>query len=347
MRYFLLSLLLSSQKILIGQIGGETSFNNLNRSYNARAISLGSNFITSKDADINIGVINPSLLNNQMHNKWGINQVFQTGGINSGMLVTAKHFTKYNITQSYSLRYVDYGKMNQTSETGEIIGSFIPADFILSSGFGKQLNERFNIGMQFNLLYSQYSQYASLGGSFDFGGSYEIKDKKIVTTLLVKNIGYQFINFLNQPKHPLPTEIQFAYSHTLSHAPIRFSYLIHHLNRWDLSYNDPNISSTIDPLTGDSIFQKKANLAQKLFHHFTPQIEILMSKNLHFRFAFDYHRRNELLVENRPGLAGFSFGFGYYFKRFNFEYGFSSYSIAGSLNAITLSTNFENWKKKY
>ena len=166
-----------------------------------------------------------------------------------------------------------------------------------------------------------------------------------MVTLVVKNVGSQFKGFISNSNSILPTEIQMAFSHKLAHAPFRFSYLAHHLNSWDISYQTPNNTGKIDPLTGDSIKVIRANALQKIGHHFTPQIEFLVSKNLHFRMAFDYHRREEYKLTNRPAMAGFSFGIGMYFKRFSLDYGLKIYSAAGFLNGITLTTNSANWKK--
>ena len=330
---------------LFSQIGGTTSFSSLNQSYSARATAFGGNYISTKDGDVNLGIINPSLLNEQMNKQIGFSQQIQTGGVNSGMLCTAKNLVKIQGFGSLSLRYIDYGKMQETLENGTVIGDFTPADFILSAGYGRKIKERLSIGIQTSLLYSQYSSYYSLGVGVDFAATYTNNEKQTLLTLVVKNVGSQFKGFVSNSNTMLPAEIQMAFSHKLAHAPIRFSYLAHHLNYWDISYQNPSNSGKLDPLTGDSIKVIRANTIQKIAHHFTPQIEFLLSKNLHLRMAFDYHRREEYKLTNRPAMAGFSFGVGMYFKRFSLDYGLKIYSAAGFLNGITFTTNPANWKK--
>jgi len=136
-----------------------------------------------------------------------------------------------------------------------------------------------------------------------------------------------------------------AFSYKLNHAPFRFSLLAHHLNKWDITYNDPNLKPTIDQLTGDTIPVKYAGFGEKLARHFTYQVEILISKNIHLRGGFDYHRRQEMKLEERPGMAGFTMGLGLYFKKISIDYGFSIYSRAGFNNMLTLSTNLSHWRK--
>lgn len=330
---------------LFSQIGGTTSFSSLNQSYSARATAFGGSFISAKDADVSLAITNPSLLNEQMHKQIGFTHQIQTGGVNTGMLCTAKNLTKIPGFGSLSLRYVNYGKMKETLENGTIIGDYTPADFILSAGYGRKIKERLSIGVQASLLYAQYSSFFSLGFGVDFAATYENKEKQQLLTLVVKNVGSQFKGFVENSKAMLPAEIQMAFSHKLAHAPIRFTYLAHHLNYWDVTYQTPLNTGKIDPLTGDSIQVNRANVLQKIGHHFTPQVEFLLSKNLHLRMAFDYHRREEYKLTNRPAMAGFSFGIGMYFKRFSLDYGLKIYSAAGFLNGVTLTSNPSNWKK--
>jgi hypothetical protein len=345
MRYLVLFSIIFS-KLTFAQIGGNTSFNNLNRIYNARSLALGGYFISQKDKDPNLSINNPALLNSELNKKFAFNQLFQTGDIQNGMLVYTRNVPKVNCVQNFSLRYVDYGKNIETNEFGEEIGNFTPIDFIFSSGIGKKINNHLSFGTQLNLLYSQYSSLNSIGVSVDFGAHYILKDTTQSFSLLLKNAGYQLKGFTKDRTAELPTEIQLAYTHKLKHAPFRFNYLFHHLNKWDLTYFDPNTKVKIDPLTGDSILPKKANLIQKTALHITPQIELLIGKNIHIRFAFDYFKRYQMALTNRPGISGFSFGVGLYFKRFSIDYGFSGYSTAGNLNGISFISSLDQWRKK-
>jgi hypothetical protein len=328
------------------QIGGNSSFTNLNRVYNARSLSLGGSFISQRDKDLNLSINNPALLNTSMINKLSFNQLFQTGGVQNGMIALARNSKKINCIQNLALRYVNYGKNIETNEFGEKIGEFTPLDFIISSGFGRKINPHLSFGGQLNFLYSQYNSLNAIGFSFDFGGNYLLKDTTQSISFILKNVGYQMKGFTENRKGSLPTEFQIAYAHKLKHAPFRFNYLFHHLNKWDLTYYNPNEKGTIDPLTGDSIFPKKSNFIQKTALHFTPQIELLLSHNLHLRFAFDYFRRYQMSITTRPGIAGFSFGIGLYFKRFSLDYGFSSYSVAGNFNGLTIISSVDQWRKK-
>jgi hypothetical protein len=343
MKYIHFLIILGFSPFLLAQTGGETSFPVLDLPFSARSAALGNDFISSKDQDLNLAVQNPSLINEQMHKHLGFNQAFLASGINYGMLTYARTFSK--IHSMTSLRYVNYGNMDRYDETGQQIGQFYAGDFILGTGIAKQINPLISVGANLNLIYSQYEANSAFGMSVDLAGTYELKEKNLTMTALVKNAGYQFKSITKDNRAPLPTEFQFAIAHKVKHAPFRFTLLIHHLNKFDLTYSDPNAKPTIDALTGDTIPVKLPGLGEKTLRHFTYQVELILSKNFHVRTAFDYHRRQELKVSQKPGIAGFSFGLGMYFKRFSLDYGIIAYSAAGFNNVFTLTTNLEKWKR--
>lgn len=327
------------------QTGGTSAFPFIDLTYNARSAGLGDDFISVKDQDLNIGIANPSLLNNEMQNGISLNQALLTGGINYGMVNYARNF-KDKGTASAFIQYINYGKFQRTSVEGINEGTFNPVEMIIGTGFGKELNKRLSVGANAKLIYSQLEQYTSFGAAIDLAGTYYNEEKQFLVTALAKNAGVQFNSYANNGNRaPLPVEFQMATSYKLPHAPFRISLLAHHLNKWDLTYLDPNQKPTVDVLTGDTVFVQPAGFGEKLARHFSYQLETLISKNLHLRVGFNYQRRKEMALSSRPGIAGMSFGVGMYFKRFSIDYGFTVYSKAGFNNMLTISSNLSKWRK--
>ncbi|MBB77924.1 MAG: hypothetical protein CL844_02850 [Crocinitomicaceae bacterium] len=329
---------------VFSQTGGENSFALLNLTYNARSAGLGGNFISVFDKDINMGISNPSLCNTKMNKQISFNSGILSGNINYGALGYGYNIKNIGTLVSY-IKYVNYGKLIRTDINGVSDGTFSPFEMIIGTSFGKELNPRISIGGSVNFLYSQLEIYNSFGASIDFSGTYHNNDKNMLITILAKNIGYQFDPFVSGNRFPLPLEIQAAVSYKVKYAPFRFTLLGHNLNKWDISYNDPNIQPTIDQLTGDTIPIPKISFFEKLGRHFSYQLEVFVSKNIDLRIGFDYHRRKELALESRPGLSGFSFGLGLNFDKFSLDYGFMIYSRSGFNNLITLSTQLDKWRK--
>jgi hypothetical protein len=330
--------------VTFGQTGGTNAFPFLDLPDNARAAALGRKFITAYDDDINTGIQNPASFNSEMDNSIGFNQALLAGGINHGMVAYAKDIDKVG-TAAIHLRYVAYGKMDRTDVNGENIGKFSAGDFALGGSVGRTLNKNISIGATINLIWSQLESYNSMGISVDLAGMYRSLNERTTVSAVVRNAGVQLSTYTEKTRAPLPVQAMLGLSHKLEHAPFRFSIVAHHLNKWDLTYNDPNAEPTTDPLTGEFIPVETASFGEKLGRHFIVQIETLIGKTVRIRGAFDYNQRREMLVQNRPGMGGFSFGAGMNFKRFTVDYGLFIFSSAGFNNMISLRTDFDKWRK--
>ena len=330
--------------VLFSQTGGENIFPFLDLDYSARNSSLGRNYIAVNDDDINLAVTNPSLLSEEMHNNIGFNQSIHAGGINQGMVVYGRNM--FGGTGAVHLRYIAYGEMDRTDKTGEVIGTFSAGDFVLGAGFGKQINPRISVGGNFNVIWSQLEAFNSFGLAVDLGGTYHFEDGRTVASALVRNAGAQLTKYNMEDRAPTYANAMIGVTHKLEHAPFRLGIVAHNLNRWDLTYSDPNLEATTDPLSGELVEPETAGFGEKLGQHFIAQVEVVAGKSVRIRGAFDYHRRRSFVVENRPAMAGFSFGAGFNFKRFSIDYGLVVFSSAGFNNLITLTTNFDKWKNK-
>ncbi len=344
MKIQLLTLLLLASSAVSAQTGGENAFPFLDLYYSAQDAGLGGNFITGAGDDISMGVNNPSLLNDEMEKGASVSQALHAGGINHGMVNYGFGLKDYGTMVGY-IKYVNYGKFDRTATNGISEGTFSPFEMIAGAGFGRALNERLSVGGKANIIYSQLESYTSFGASIDFAGTYHNESKGFLATVHVKNFGYQFMSHTPSNRKPLPVDFQLAAAYKLPHAPFRITVLAHQLNKWDITYNDPTLQPTIDPLSGDTIPVPRAGFLEKLGNHFSYQLEINLSETIHARMGFDYHRRKQLGLEQRPGAAGLSFGLGLHFNKFRLDYGFLVYSQAGFNNILTLSTNLGKWRR--
>lgn len=324
------------------QTGGFNSFQNLNMQYNARTMALGGDVISVYDSDINLGINNPAIINRQMHKHLGFNQSIMASGVNTGMLAYAHTFGK--TTGMMNFRYASYGKMRRTDETGLDLGTFSPGDFILGVSAQRFFNKRMAIGATFNLLYSQLDSYTAFGTSVDIAGLYYDSTRNINVVGVVKNLGVQWKSY-NDTRNKLPLEVQLGFSYKIKHAPFRFSIVAQHLQKWNIAYNDPNAKPRVDPISGDTIKADKSGFFDKLGRHLKLQVEILIGKKIRISTAFDYHRRKELAIPGRGGVAGFSFGAGLTFKRFSIDYGWFVYSAAGGQHGLSLTIPLVRFKK--
>ena len=329
----------------IAQIGGQSTFGFLNLGYSARMVGLGTNFITAVDEDVTLGLATPSLLNPLHHKNASFSHSILSGGLNYGQFGYA-HQLKNEAMLSGHIRYMSYGKMDWTLPTGEVVGTFSAGDVIVGAGYGHKINKIITLGANLNFIFSTLETYQAFGMGVDLSGTFNFEDKRTVVTALVRNLGIQFSGYTDNNREPIAPNAMIGVSHRLKHAPFRISVLAHHLNKWDLTYNDPNAVAKVDPLSGQLQEIQQAGFMEKLGRHFTFQLETLLGKHIQIRAAFDYHQRQEMKVVDRTGMAGFSFGFGLMLKKFQIQYGINVVSAAGFNNMFTLSTNLNEWKKR-
>ena len=122
--------------------------------------------------------------------------------------------------------------------------------------------------------------------------------------------------------------------------------LIHHLNKWELGYNDPNAIPTYDALTGDTIPIPATGFLENMARHLSFSTELTISKNIQLRLGLNYLRRQELKLEERPGMSGFTMGLGFNFEKIRIDYAFVVYSRAGFNNLLSISTPLDKWRKQ-
>ena len=91
------------------------------------------------------------------------------------------------------------------------------------------------------------------------------------------------------------------------------------------------------------IAQEKWVFGDRFMRHITVGSEFILSKNFNLRVGYNYRRRQELKLEDKPGTAGFSYGFGVRVSKFHISYGRSVYHLAGPSNHISVTTAINAW----
>lgn len=331
--------------LIYAQQGGKHTFQFLDLDFSARAMGLGGDFMAVKDGDIDLAVANPALITADISNQLSLNHFFFPSGINYGQLNYARDFENAGTFVGH-LRYVSYGQFARTNEQGIEEGTFTAGDYSLGVGYGKALNKYFSIGANTNFLFSHYETYTSVGVGVDVASTFYDDKSNITAVLIARNIGFQLKGFTAGNREPLPIEVLAGLSYKFHHAPFRLSIMGTDLTNWDLTYNDPTLVPTIDQLTGDTIPVPRANFITKLAYHMNYGLEILPKDNFFIRIGYNFARRNALGPDGRKGASGLSFGLGLNLKQFHFNYGVAFYSSAGASNALSITYNLEEKRKK-
>jgi hypothetical protein len=342
-----LSIFLFTHFSASAQIGGQYTFAFLKQRPSARLTGLNGSQIALRDDDISLAYMNPALLNNTMHQALTFNNDFLLGKISTGYFGYGHAVEKLKMTFQGGIQYINYGNFKQADEFGNVQGQFKAAEYAITLGAGRQINERLSAGINIKYISSQLEAYKSTGIAADLAGAYWNDVKKFGATVVFKNIGAQLSTYAGQ-REELPLDVQVGFTKKLQKAPFRVSAVLHDLNRWNLRYDNP-LNNEIT-LLGETP-TPPSRLSQELdnfFRHLNVGGELLLGKNENFRFRVGYSHqvRKEMSVNNIRSMAGFSLGFGIKVSKFRLDYGLGKQHLAGGMNHLSISTNFSEFKKK-
>lgn len=349
MKQFLLSFMLIFGANMMGlaQVGGDNVYEFLNFSPSARITALGGNLITIQDDDVSLAYANPAALNKAMHGQITFNHNIHLAGINHGYAAYGHFVEKWATTFHGGIQYLTYGEFDLTDDIGNVNGTFKAAEYALTLGAGKALTDRYSVGANLKFITSQFETYNSLGLAADVSAMYYHPEKFFGITFLAKNIGTQLSTYRVDNREDIPFELQVGVSKKLRYLPFRFSVVYHDLQRWNITYDDPNAPDESTFFIGEEPNGDSNPFFDNLVRHFIFNGEFLFGKkeNFRVRLGYNHFRKQELSVANLRSLAGFSFGFGLKIKRFRIEYGQAIYHLAGSMNHFSISTNLKEFKK--
>lgn len=338
---FVVALLGISQSF--GQGNGQDNYQILQTISPARVAALGGNAIAVKDGDLNLGLIAPSLLDSTTSGQiaFGYTRFFGEANISH---IGYGHYFKDIGTLTFSIGNLGYGSFDMTDEAGNVLGSFNAGEYVFQAGIGRQLDEHFSLGANVKYIFSEMAEYKSSALAVDLATTYYNKEKEFTTTLLMKNIGSSISSYTDNTDETLPFEIQMAISKKLSKAPLRFSLIGENLQTWDLT-PESDEETQIDPLTGEETQVNPGGFGENLARHLVFNAEILITQNINLRFGYNYNRRQQLKIEERPGAAGITYGLGVRIAKLHLSYARAAYSLAGVSNHFSVSIKFDDFKK--
>ncbi len=326
------------------QVGGASTFAFLNIPASARVAALGGTNISIKDNDLSLAFQAPSLLNKEMDKSLYFSGVSYVDGVKFADAAYAFNLEKYG-TFMAGIHYASYGSFTETNTYGDVEGSFKAADYDFQLGWARPLNSHFSVGASLKGIYSDYYIYNAFGLAADLSATFHDTVTQWTVSIEARNAGVLINNYTEKVNEPLPAEILLGVSKRLAHTPLRFSLTHRHLEKYNLKYEDPNNFGDVDPITGEPEL-KKTNFFKNLTRHFIIGAEILLSKNFHIRGAYNFQRRQELVISGRPATSGFSFGVGLKVSKFIISYGRGNYHLSAAANHISISTNLSEFSRK-
>lgn len=337
-------ILLVTWQVSLAQEGSTQTYKFIDISSAPRISAIGSNIISVNDNDLNLAFANPALINDEMSGQLSINYINNFADINNGYLTYGQKFKKMG-TFVGSLYFINYGDFDETDYAGNEIGNFNASEYALTIGWAKRLSPRFNIGVNLKNIFSSLYTYNSYGIGADVALNYYYKPQLFSASLVMANMGRQVTTY-NGTSEDLPFEAKLALSKKLNHAPFRLHLVYSNIQKWDLTYSDPDAEPETDPFTGEVLEEKGWDFGDKLARHFVFGAEFVPGNgNFFLSLGYNYRRSQEIAIASRKALVGFSWGMGIKIKKFKFSYSRAIYSLAGTTNSIAITTNLNDFLK--
>ena len=220
----------------------------------------------------------------------------------------------------------DYGKMDETDEDGNVLGTFSAKDIALSALYSYTMGNHWVGGATGRFITSKYAEYSSTAISVDIGMHYDNEESGFSFGVAMKNIGAQLSSFHDDRKEHLPFDMQVGISQKMAHAPFRFSFTFKDLTRWsnDYYYNPKG----------------KSSFGRKLTNHFVLGVDFIPIEKIYVAAGYNFRRANELKAAGSSRGAGLSFGAGLQTNKIKAGISYAKYHVDASSLLFNVSYSF-------
>ncbi len=332
--------------------GGVYAFLDLPTS--SRTAALGGSNVSLYDHDVSFVFQNPALLSEHTDKVIGLNYANYLADINYGSAVYGLNFGKNYL--AFGVQYVDYGTFLEKTEDnmnpggGEEETYFSAQDLAIYASYARPMGSGFTLGGTFKPIFSHFETYTSFGFAIDAGVGYVSPGGLFSAGLVFRNIGTQLKAYYSdeegQHYEPLDFDVQLGLSQRLQHAPLRLTLTLHNLQRWNLSYQSTNqTTTTVITDTGSTTSsQESPGFFDMALRHAIIGVEILPTDNVYVAASYNHRRHREMSIDGVRSLSGFAFGAGV--KVYKFHVGFAMMQYQKGLNTclFTISTALDEFR---
>jgi len=211
-------------------IAENSVFKFLNIPASSRHNYLGKAAIATPDPYIDLSLANPALLEYNSRGKLlATSSLYFTSLY--GNVAYSLNNTKFDIPFVVGANFINYGTQKQIDINGNELGTFTPNEISTYVAASKTY-EHYKFGLTAKFAYGNYYIASMAGVAADLSMLYRDDEREIYATLLLKNIGYQFMG-KNTQTYSMPFDIQMAVSKKLKHMPMRFTIMMQELYHWN------------------------------------------------------------------------------------------------------------------
>ena len=308
-----------------------SAFNVLKLPASSHVAALGGQNVTLIEDVPMAGWSNPALYANVSDKSLSLD--FMTYAASSQWM--GAHFTKAfgeRHTMAVGAQYMNYGAMDETDESGNVIGTIKAKDFVLGVGYSYLFSDRWTGGANAKYLVSNLAGYSAMALSVDLGLNYFDEDNDLSVSAALQNVGMQVKTYDDGIHTHLPFTLAVGFSKGMAHLPVRFHVTMTDVTRWKSSYY-------VLPEEKDEQKSDKVSFGKRALNHFIVGIDIQPSNTFYLSLGYNFRRANELKASGSSHWAGLSAGGGINVKRFQLGISYAKYHQAG--NSIMASVGYK------
>lgn len=207
-----------------------TVLNFLRLPVSAHVAALGGDNITLQDDDASLLFHNPALLMGVTDGSLGFDMMTYMQG---SVAAAASYSRLCSDRGSWAVsgRFVNYGEMKETTNTGEQTGTFSAKDIAVGGTFAYDLTSHISGGITGKVVTSYIGQYNSLAAAVDLGLCYYDPEREWSIAVVARNLGGQLTAY-EDDFEPMPLDLQVGVTKRLVGSPLRFSATLVRLNDW-------------------------------------------------------------------------------------------------------------------
>ena len=185
-------------------LGGSSAYNFLKLPNTPQLTGLGGINVSQTSNDVGMAFYNPSLLVPSMHTQ--MNAVFNSfyAGIKTYHLSLGYRSEKLNTNFLWGLHYFNYGDIQATDATGNLLGSFHPTDWVMQVSASRRYLERWNYGFTLKFINSNYGLYRSNGMATDVSVLYNDTVHLFSASVLARNMAFPLKKYDGTTADDLP-----------------------------------------------------------------------------------------------------------------------------------------------
>ena len=338
-----IALLVYSFRVNAQSIGGASVFNFLKLPATTIQYALGGQNISSINDDVGLVFGTPSQLRPSMHAQVNVNFNSFYAGIKNYGAVGAFYAPHLETSFAAGVNFIDYGTIQQTDASGSLLGTFRPSDYVVQLSASRSYQEKFHYGITAKYVDSKYAIYHSNGIALDAGIAYYDSLKGLQVALLLQNMGLQLKAYQGTNSDVLPLDVQVGLTKRLSKAPVQFSVTAHHLQQFNLLYDDTTFNRAND--LPDN--KHRAFSADNISRHFVFASEIFLGDRVSVTIAYNFLRRKELaVVTGANGVTGLSFGVGVMLGKFDLRFARGYYQRSSGDTHVGLNLRLDRMGRK-